>query len=137
MTFGVYPNFSFLWGNNTIRIAHPRGPGVIDYWSWWVVEKNAPGHIKKKLQQNYTFFFGPGGVLEQEDAEAWSEQYKGRAIDFMDDTRYYYGLGAGEEKTHAGIPGLTGSCFNELYAREFYKRWRRDIERGLSGEKKP
>jgi phenylpropionate dioxygenase-like ring-hydroxylating dioxygenase large terminal subunit len=136
LTFGVYPNFSFLWGNNTIRIAHPRGPGAIDYWSWWVVEKNAPDHIKKKLQQNYTFFFGPGGVLEQEDAEAWSEQYKGSNIDFMDDSRYYYGLGAGEEKSYPELPGLTGSCFNELYAREFYKRWRQDIETGLreSGE---
>ena len=131
LTYGVYPNFSFLWGNSTIRIAHPRGPGAIDYWSWWVVEKNAPDSIKRKLRDNYTFFFGPGGVLEQEDAEAWSEQHKGSAIDFMDNERYYYGLGAGEEKKHPEIPGLTGSCFNELYAREFYKRWRRDIENGL------
>jgi len=133
LTYGVYPNFSFLWGNNTIRIAHPRGPGLIDYWSWWVVEKNAPDHIKRKLRDNYSFFFGPGGVLEQEDAEAWSEQHKGSVMDFMDDTPYYYGLGAGEEKPHPEIPGLTGSCFNELYAREFYKRWRADIERGLAG----
>lgn len=131
LTYGVYPNFSFLWGNNTIRIAHPRGPGLIDYWSWWIVEKNAPDAIKRKLRDNYTFFFGPGGVLEQEDSEAWSEQYKGSAVDFMDDTPYYYGLGAGEEKMHPEIPGLTGSCFNELYAREFYLRWRAEIEAGL------
>jgi len=137
LTYGVYPNFSFLWGNNTIRIAHPRGPGLIDYWSWWVVEKNAPEHIKRKLRDNYTFFFGPGGVLEQEDAEAWSEQYKGSAIDFMNDTPYYYGLGAGEEKPHPEIPGLTGSCFNELYAREFDKRRRADIEQGLAQEQNP
>lgn len=132
LTYGVYPNFSFLWGNNTLRISHPRGPSQVDYWSWWVVEKNAPDHIKYKLRENYTFFFGPGGVLEQEDAEAWSEQYKGSNIDFMDDTPYYYGLGAGEEKSHPEIPGLTGSCFNELYAREFYKKWRSDIEKGLA-----
>lgn len=132
LTYGVYPNFSMLWGNNTIRITHPRGPGMIDYWSWWMVDKNAPDHIKKKLQQNYTFFFGPGGILEQEDAEAWAEQYKGSNIDFMDQEKYYYGLGAGEEQKHPEIPGLTGSCFNELYAREFYRRWRQDIEAGLS-----
>lgn len=134
LTYGVYPNFSFLWGNNTIRMSHPRGPSQVDYWSWWVVEKNAPDHIKRKLRDNYTFFFGPGGILEQEDAEAWSEQYKGSRIDFMDDTPYYYGLGAGEEKSHPEIPGLTGSCFNELYAREFYKKWRSDIEKGLAGK---
>jgi len=134
LTYGVYPNFSFLWGNNTIRISHPRGPSQVDYWSWWVVEKNAPDHIKRKLRDNYTFFFGPGGVLEQEDAEAWSEQHKGSQMDYMEDTPYYYGLGAGEEKLHGEIPGLTGTCFNELYAREFYKKWRRDIEQGLSGK---
>lgn len=132
LTYGVYPNFSFLWGNNTIRITHPRGPGQIEYWSWWVVEKNAPDHIKRKLRENYTFFFGPGGVLEQEDSEAWSEQYKGSNIDFMEDVPLYYGLGAGEEQQHAEIPGLTGSCFNELYARMFYQRWRRDLEEGLA-----
>lgn len=134
LTYGVYPNFSFLWGNNTLRISHPRGPGSIEYWSWWVVEKSAPDFIKRQLRDNYTFFFGPGGVLEQEDGEAWSEQYKGSAIDFMDDVPYYYGLGAGEETAHAEIPGLTGSCFNELYAREFYRRWRNDIARGLAAE---
>lgn len=137
LTYGVYPNFSFLWGNNTIRVTHPRGPGQIEYWSWWLVEKSAPDYIKKKLQENYIFFFGPGGVLEQEDAEAWSQQYKGSAIDNMDHSPLYYGLGAGEEKRLAEIPGLTGSCFNELYAREFYKKWRSDIELGLSrGNKK-
>jgi hypothetical protein len=55
-------------------------------------------------------------------------------MDYMEDTPYYYGLGAGEEKLHGEIPGLTGTCFNELYAREFYKKWRRDIEQGLSGK---
>lgn len=134
LTYGIYPNFSYLWGNNTIRIAHPRGPSQIDYWSWWVVEKNAPDHIKRKLRENYTFFFGPGGILEQEDAEAWSQQHKGSAIDFMENTPLYYGLGAGEEQKHPDLPGLTGSCFNELYAREFYKRWRRDIEDGFASK---
>ena len=31
--------------------------------------------VKKALQGNYTHFFGPGGVLEQEDSEAWMQQY--------------------------------------------------------------
>jgi phenylpropionate dioxygenase-like ring-hydroxylating dioxygenase large terminal subunit len=134
LTYSVYPNFSFLWGNNTIRVTHPRGPGQIEYWSWWVVEKNAPEHIKKKLRENYTFFFGPGGVLEQEDSEAWSQQHRGCSVDFMDDAPLYYGLGAGEEKLHAELPGMAGSCFNEHYAREFYSRWRSDIEAGLARE---
>ncbi|TNF36188.1 MAG: aromatic ring-hydroxylating dioxygenase subunit alpha [Gammaproteobacteria bacterium] len=134
LCFSIYPNFSFLWPNNTIRISHPRGPGQVEYWSWWVVEKDAPDHIKKKLQQNYTFFFGPGGVLEQEDSEAWSQQFIGSNIDYVDDAPLYYGLGMGEEVDHEEIPGRTGSCFNEHYARDFYKRWRQEIEDGLKGD---
>lgn len=135
LTYSVYPNFSFLWGNNTIRVSHPRGPNAIEYWSWWVVDADAPEHIKEKLRVNYTFFFGPGGVLEQEDAEAWSQQVIGNAIEVADSAPYYYGLGLGEESAHAEIPGMTGACYNEHYAREFYRRWQRDIAAGQLEEK--
>ena len=131
LTYSVYPNFSFLWGNNTLRVSHPRGPNAIEYWSWWVVDAAAPEHIKQKLRVNYTFFFGPGGVLEQEDAEAWSQQVSGNAIMVADNAPYHYGLGLGEEKSHPDMPGQTGSCYNEHYARAFYRRWRDDISRGL------
>jgi phenylpropionate dioxygenase-like ring-hydroxylating dioxygenase large terminal subunit len=131
LCYSIYPNFSFLWPNNTIRISHPRGPGQVEYWSWWVIDKSAPDHIKKKLRQNYNFFFGPGGVLEQEDSEAWSQQYTGSNIDYMEDTPLYYGLGQGEEQPHDELPGVAGSCFNEHYARQYYTRWRKEIEEGL------
>ena len=127
LTYSIYPNFSYLWGNNTIRVSHPRGPDAIEYWSWWVVDAAAPDDIKQKLRVNYTFFFGPGGVLEQEDAEAWSQQVIGNAIEVADDVPYYYGLGLGEAARHPEIPGSVGSCYDEHYAREFYLRWQRDI----------
>ena len=131
LTYGVYPNFSFLWSNSTIRVSHPRGPGKVEYWSWWVVPRDAPDHIKQALRLNYTNFFGPAGLLEQEDSDAWSMQYAGSNIDFMDDQPYYYGLGAGEEIEHPLLPGKVGSCYNEHYARQFYIRWREDMEKGL------
>ena len=134
LTYSVYPNFSFLWGNNTLRVSHPRGPNAIEYWSWWVVDAGAPDHIKEKLRVNYTFFFGPGGVLEQEDAEAWSQQVIGNAIEVADSVPYHYGLGLGEDTLHPEIPGRVGSCYNEHYAREFYKRWRDDIEKSPRSE---
>lgn len=126
----IYPNFSFLWSNLTIRQAHPRGPGCMEYWSWFVVARNAPDAIKEKLRINYTFFFGPGGVLEQEDSEAWSQQYIGSAIPNADDHLFYYGLGLDDPKHHPELPGDVGSCFDEHYARQYYLRWRRDLERG-------
>ena len=134
LCYSLYPNFSMLWPNGTLRISHPRGPDKTEYWSWFVIEKNAPDFIKKKMQQNYTFFFGPGGVLEQEDSEAWAWQQKGSAITGMDDTPYYYGLGLGEAQAHSELPGMVGSCFDEHYAREYYLRWQDDMNRESAGK---
>lgn len=135
LCYSTYPNLSLLWGNSTLRMSHPRGPGKTEYWSWWVVDKNIPDSIKLKLQQNYTFFFGPGGFLEQEDSEAWSQQYIGSGSDYVDDQFLFYGLGKDEVKRHDELPGNTGSVFNEHYARDFYKRWKSEIEQGIDRDK--
>ena len=66
----------------------------------------------------------PGGILEQEDSEAWMQQFKGSNIDFADDRPYYYGLGLGEEADHPDLPGLVDQTANEFYARHFFLRWR-------------
>lgn len=129
LTYGVYPNLSFLWANSTLRVSHPRGPGQMEYWSWWAIPREAPDNIKKILRSNYIGFFGPGGLLEQEDSDAWLLQYRGSALDYVDKP-YYYGLGAGEETSHPDLPGRVGSCYNEHYARGFYQRWREDLAAG-------
>ncbi|CAH0991996.1 3-phenylpropionate/cinnamic acid dioxygenase subunit alpha [Sinobacterium norvegicum] len=134
LCYSVYPNLSFLWPNMTLRTSHPKGPGQVEYWSWFVVEKNAPEHIKQKLRVNYTMMFGPGGLLEGEDSEAWSQQYSGSNIDYADNKRFYYGLGMGEAEEHPELPGMVGSCFDEHYARDFYRHWQQQLIKGLQGE---
>jgi hypothetical protein len=128
LTYGIYPNLSFLWSNTSFKVSHPRGPGKVEYWSWAVVPADAPDHIKRVLRTNYSSFFGPGGMLEQEDSEAWIQQYQGSNIDFADDHPYYYGLGLGEEKPHPELPGLVSVTANEFYARHFFTRWRGDLQ---------
>ncbi len=130
MAFGIYPNLSVLWGQSTLRVSHPRAPGRIEYWSWWLSAVQAPAHIREQLRAKYNTGFGPGGFIEQEDSYAWSRQAEGSAISFLDDTPYYYGLGIGEEFTHEQLPGTIGRCFNEHYARSFYQRWKDDMTRG-------
>lgn len=130
LCYSVYPNLSLLWTNNTIRQSHPRGPGKTEYWSWWVVDKDIPDHIKQKLQGNYTFFFGPGGALEQEDSEAWSQQFIGASSDYMEDRSLCYAMGLGEESDHPELPGRVGNVFNEFYARGFYLRWKQELKEG-------
>jgi len=127
LTYGIYPNLSFLWSNTSFKVSHPRGPGKVEYWSWAVVPADAPEHIKRVLRTNYSSFFGPAGILEQEDAEVWSQQFLGSNIDFADDRPYFYGLGLGEEKIHPEMPGLVSVTANEFYARHFFSRWRDDL----------
>lgn len=128
LTYGVYPNLSFLWSNTSFKVSHPRGPGKVEYWSWAAVPADAPDSIKKILRTNYSAFFGPGGMLEQEDAEVWAQQYQGSNIDFADDKPYFYGLGLNEEKPHPDLPGLVSVTANEFYARHFFKRWRDELQ---------
>ena len=128
LTFGVYPNLSFLWSNTSFKVSHPRGPGKVEYWSWAVVPAEAPDAVKRVLRTNYNAFFGPGGMVEQEDSEAWAQQYLGSNIDFADDHTFYYGLGLDEEKPHPQLPGLVSVTANEFYARHFFSRWRDDLQ---------
>jgi len=128
LTYGIYPNLSFLWSNTSFKVSHPRGPGKVEYWSWAVVPADAPDHIKRVLRTNYSSFFGPAGILEQEDSEVWSQQFLGSNIDFADDRPYYYGLGLGEEKSHPEMPGLVSVTANEFYARHFFARWRDELQ---------
>jgi hypothetical protein len=124
LTYGVYPNLSFLWSNASFKVSHPRGPGKVEYWSWSVVPADAPEEIKKTLRTNYTSLFGPGGILEQEDSEVWSQQFRGSNFDFADDRPYFYGLGLNEERPHPDLPGMVDVTANEHYARAFFTRWR-------------
>ena len=128
LTYGIYPNLSFLWSNTSFKVSHPRGPGKVEYWTWAVVPADAPDHIKKILRTNYSSFFGPAGILEQEDSEVWMQQFLGSNIDFADDRPYYYGLGLGEEKSHPDMPGLVSVTANEFYARHFFTRWRDELQ---------
>lgn len=128
LTYGIYPNLSFLWSNTSFKVSHPRGPGKVEYWSWAVVPAEAPDHIKRILRTNYSSFFGPGGMLEQEDSEVWVQQFRGSNFDFADDRPYYYGLGLGEESPHPELPGLVSVTANEFYARHFFSRWRDELQ---------
>ncbi len=129
LTYGIYPNLSFLWSNTSFKVSHPRGPDKVEYWSWAAVPADAPAAVKRVLRTNYSSFFGPGGILEQEDSESWMQQYLGANIDFAEDRPFYYGLGLHDEiKPDPDLPGAVSITANEHYARAFFTRWRKQLE---------
>ncbi|AGT33881.1 large subunit of biphenyl dioxygenase (plasmid) [Geobacillus genomosp. 3] len=80
---GVFPNLSFLNAPGsikpggppipylTIRIWNPIGPGKMEVWSWFLVEKDAPEWFKEASYRAYVLSFGSSGTLEQDDTENW------------------------------------------------------------------
>jgi 3-phenylpropionate/trans-cinnamate dioxygenase alpha subunit len=122
----IFPNFSFLDipGFLTFRVWHPRGPERMEVWSWCVVEKKAPPEVKDMMRLSYMALFGPGGVVEQDDGENWSQctlAMRGRVR-----RRYMlnYQMGLGYEQVRPGIPGQTSpTIWSEIGQRGFYRRW--------------
>lgn len=120
----VFPNFSFLPGQNTFRVWQPRGPQEIELQTWVLVNRNAPAEIKEAYRKGVMMTFAPAGVFEMDDGENW--EYATRANDGVVTRRQrlYYGLGQGTETTHPGLPGnLHRGQINDANQRAFLGRW--------------
>ena len=69
----VFPNFSYLPVNGSIRIWHPKGPDKMEVWAWTIVDKSWPEEVKEAQRLYNLRTFGPSGIFEQDDGENWSE----------------------------------------------------------------
>ena len=126
----VWPNMALVPGSNTIRVAHPRGPGKMEVWSWCFVDRDAPPEVKNAMKQNYIRSFGPSGLLEQDDGENW-EQCTQSTKGWMARRQYMdYSLGMGHEAYSDELRGAIGKAQSEGNARGFYRRWAADMNRG-------
>ena len=67
----VFPNLSFLPGQNSFRTWNPRGPHEIELRTWVLVNKGAPSEIKKAYRRGVMMTFSPSGVFEMDDGENW------------------------------------------------------------------
>jgi ethylbenzene dioxygenase alpha subunit len=120
----VFPNFSFLPGQNTFRVWQPRGPQLIELHTWILVNRNAPAEIKEAYRKGAMLTFSPTGVFEMDDGENW--EYATRANDGVVTRRQrlYYGLGNGSETSHPELPGqLFQGQVNDANQRAFLDRW--------------
>ncbi len=120
----VFPNFSFLPGQNTFRVWHPRGPDKIELVVWTIVNKNAPDHIKEQYRKGVMMTFSPGGVFEMDDGENWEYSTKVNEGYMTRQQPLHYALGVGTLDEERDLPGIVhkGSK-NEANQRLFYSRW--------------
>jgi len=120
----VFPNLSFLPGQNTFRVWHPRGPGKIELHTWTIVNKSAPQDIKDRWLKGTMITFSPTGVFEMDDGENFEFSTRTNAGFVTRQQDLYMGLGRGSRREDTDLPGnVYCNQVNEANHRAFYQRW--------------
>jgi phenylpropionate dioxygenase-like ring-hydroxylating dioxygenase large terminal subunit len=126
----LFPNLSWLWGNGTVRIWHPRGPDTVEIWSFVAVDKAAPEEVKTVTRRQSMLNFGPSGMFEQDDMDNWRQcTLSGQS---MVARQYPHDLtmGLGNEIELPELPGqLIGHAhLTETPQRGMYAQWQAFID---------
>lgn len=131
----VFPNMSMLWSGGSIRVWMPRGPDKTEIWSWCIVDKEAPEHVKREMVLHELQRFGPAGTWESDDMDNWIQSTaagRGRVS-----RRYPVNIqmGMGHETTHPELPGRVGAIQAEINQRSFYAQWAKMMDQGVRSDK--
>jgi len=116
----VFPNLWVSTGATQLCLRIPKGPMETELWWFTFVEKSMPPEMKKMVIQGAIHFFGPAGLLEQDDGENWSHSTRGskglttgaRALNFE--------MGLGKDEVYVDESGQ--SCI-ESPVSEHAQRW--------------
>jgi len=124
----VFPNLSYLPGQNTFRTWNPRGPHQVELRTWVLVNKSAPEEIKEAYRRGVMMTFSPSGVFEMDDGENWELSTSANRGIVTRRQRLHYKLGIGSEVEHPELPGnVYKSQLNDANQRCFYARWAQEM----------
>ena len=125
----IFPNCSFLYGTNTFKVWHPRGPHEIEVWTYTMVPRDADPETKRSIQREASRSFGTAGTLESDDGENMSSATHVNRGNITRDGRMDSSMGAGFEGPHPVYPGIVGSSFiGETSYRGFYRFWKEMLD---------
>lgn len=120
----IFPNTSFLYGTNTFKTWHPRGPHEIEVWTWTMVHKDMDVETKRTVQREAIRSFGTAGTLESDDGEnmmTCTHSNRGRVTR---KGKMNSSMGLQHEGPHPHYPGIVGVSFiGETSYRGFYRFW--------------
>jgi 3-phenylpropionate/trans-cinnamate dioxygenase alpha subunit len=120
----VFPNFSYLPVNGSIRVWHPKGPDRMEVWAWTIVDRSMPEQVREAQRLYNLRTFGPSGIFEQDDGENWSEVQAISHGFVTNSVALNYQMGLGSEREDGRHPGRTSELYSDAAGRAFYGRWR-------------
>jgi ethylbenzene dioxygenase subunit alpha len=125
----VFPNMSFLPGQQTFRTWQPKGPHHTQLDTWVLVNRSLSDELKEAYRKGVMMTFSPSGVFEMDDGENWEYSTRSNAGAVTRRQKLHYGLGLDSRVEH---PELKGNVFrsqlNDANARAFYARWAQLLE---------
>lgn len=123
----IFPNLWVTLGGAQICLRLPRGPNATELWWYTFVPKDAHPGLKQSLVGMANHFFGPAGLLEQDDGENWSQSTRAAKGVASRRLGQYLGMGLGHgeaapvgDKDGRYVEGL----ISEHGQRWFYRGWR-------------
>ena len=119
----VFPNFSVLGFQVGLRI--PKGPHETELWTFSFMDRNLSAAKNAAIIKRLKAGFGPAGLLEQDDAENWSQSSRGASGTV---TRRYplnmsMGLGHDEVIEDESAPPRIETVINEHPLLWLYRSW--------------
>jgi phenylpropionate dioxygenase-like ring-hydroxylating dioxygenase large terminal subunit len=109
----------------TLRVWNPLGPGRIEIFSWFAVERDMSEEFKKLSSWSYLRSFGISGTFEQDDAEIWTHiaRNAGTFTGRVQKVNYQMGVDVEPDPDWVG-PGVAMPVnFTDANLLGFYERW--------------
>lgn len=118
----IFPNNSYLWGTNTFKMWAPRGPGQIEAFTWAIVEKDMPAHLKEGIARVMHRTFGTAGMFEADDSDNMETMTHVNRGFVTRKGKMNSQMGLGGDRIDPELPGVVGdSAIGETSYRGYYR----------------
>ncbi|MBV1876984.1 MAG: Rieske 2Fe-2S domain-containing protein [Pseudomonadales bacterium] len=121
----IFPNLWVSTGGTQLCLRIPRGPLETELWWFTLVEKSMNATERKKIVQMATHFFGPAGLLEQDDGENWSHSTRTSNLGATRDRPLNFAMGRGHDTVKLDPSGQSSieTAVNEHAQLWLYRSW--------------
>ncbi len=120
--FAIFPNI--VIDHWRIRPWHPHGVNVVERWSLYGVDRDAPKVVKDAMRHYVMRYNGPTGVTESDDMENWNYAHPASVGTMARRLPYNFEMGLGRGFTNDRMPGVTFNYrLSEESGRARFSRW--------------